>query len=419
MTARPQTLSWLWILIGAALLNQVTVHLVRPTTTYKLIALDADATTVGLVSAAYSLLPLLAAMSLGSIAQRLPSLKPLLLGGTAATGLGAAVVAFAPHITGVTLGNTVMGMGQLVFIIAGQSAVARYSVGAELDKGFGWFTAGFAGGQLIGPLVGGLLLDGVSTAGPGSLPRIDLTLWIGTAACLPAIILLIWLRRPAHRRGDTGTIATTAQPSTSTARSSSDGEDTTKPRISSILTRPGIASAMLASLCLVATVDILTAFLPLIGAEAGVSPAWIGVLLAIRAAATITSRFMLPALRRRTGRSALVVAALLGSALALAPVPALISSAPLSVIMMLLAGFFLGLGQPLTMSQVVESVPRSWQSSALALRLSGNRLGQVAVPLAAGAAAAPLGAGGAVWLSCLLLAGSGIEQLIRRRRTER
>ena len=46
-------------------------------------------------------------------------------------------------------------------------------------------------------------------------------------------------------------------------------------------------------------------------------------------------------------------------------------------------------------------------------------LGLVAVPLAAGAAAAPLGAGGAVWLSCLLLAGSGIEQLIRRRRTER
>lgn len=411
MTPRPQTLSWLWVLIGAALLNQLTIHLVRPTTTYKLIALDADAGTVGLVSAAYSLLPLLAAMSLGSIAQRLPSLKPLLLSGTAATGLGAAAVAFAAHITGVALGNTVMGVGQLIFIIAGQSAVARYSPGADLDKGFGWFTAGFAGGQLIGPLVGGLLLDGLGS-GPDALPQIDLTLWIGTAACAPAVVLLLRLRPPAHRRTDTG-----ATPKTTSGDSpprSSDPE-ATKPRVLWILMRPGIGSAMLASLCLVATVDILTAFLPLIGAEAGVSPAWIGALLAVRAAATITSRFLLPAMRRRIGRSTLVVAALLGSALALAPVPAVIDAVALSVIIMILVGFFLGLGQPLTMSQVVESVPRSWQSSALALRLSGNRLGQVAVPLAAGAAAAPLGAGGALWLSCLLLAGSGIEQLISRR----
>ncbi|MDO5493638.1 MAG: MFS transporter, partial [Nesterenkonia sp.] len=388
MTTSPETRSWLWVLIGAALLNQITVHLVRPTTTYKLVALDADATTVGLVSAAYSLLPLLAAMSLGSLAQRLPSLTPLLIGGTVATGSGAAVVSSAEHVMGIAAGTTVMGVGQLVFIIAGQSAVARYSAGSELDRGFGWFTAGFAGGQLVGPLVGGLLLDGVTAGEPASLPTIDLALWLGTAACLPAAILLLLLRPPHRERR-----------SASRPEASGRSPDSTKPKISAILGRPGIGSAMLASLCLVATVDILTAFLPLIGAEAGVSPAWIGALLAVRAGTTIASRFLLPALRRRVRRSTLVVAALTGSALTLAPIPLTITSTLLSATTMAAAGFFLGLGQPLTMSQVVEAVPRTWQSSALALRLSGNRLGQVVVPLAAGAAAAPAGAGGAVWLS--------------------
>ena len=67
---------------------------------------------------------------------------------------------------------------------------------------------------------------------------------------------------------------------------------------------------MLASLALLAMLDILTAFLPLVGERAGVSPAWIGVLLAVRGGASIVSRVLLPWLAHRMSRRALLLVSL-------------------------------------------------------------------------------------------------------------
>src|SRR4030095_1047338 len=48
------------------------------------------------------------------------------------------------------------------------------------------------------------------------------------------------------------------------------------------------------------------------------------------------------------------------------------------------AGSLLAIGQPLTMSMVVQAVPEGTRGTALAIRLTGNRFGQVATPAAAG-----------------------------------
>ena len=71
-----------------------------------------------------------------------------------------------------------------------------------------------------------------------------------------------------------------------------------------------------------------------------------------------------------------------------------------------LCGFFLGIGQPLTMTLTVRAAPVSARSTALALRLLAHRLGQVAVPTGAGLVAGATGAAGALWLAGGLLAGS-------------
>ena len=60
-------------------------------------------------------------------------------------------------------------------------------------------------------------------------------------------------------------------------------------------------------------------------------------------------------------------------------------------------------------------MPASWRGSALAVRLVGNRVGQVAMPLLAGLVAAPLGPAGAIWSTCAVLVGSGLEKTLRRR----
>src|SRR5699024_12662371 len=55
-----------------------------------------------------------------------------------------------------------------------------------------------------------------------------------------------------------------------------------KPSALNILKTPGIASHMLAALALLAILDILVAFMPLVGETVGVSPLVIGSLLAVR-----------------------------------------------------------------------------------------------------------------------------------------
>ena len=415
---RARSGAWLWFLVAGALLTQTALNLVRPVTTYKLLSLDADSVTVGLVTAAYAVVPLVTAMWLGRMTDRVRDLRTMVVVGALVLALGAGALALAPSVALVAVASALLGMGHLVFTIAGQSAVARFSPPDQLDKGFGWFTAAFSAGQLVGPLLVGVLLGtGSDVASPERVADITLSLWIGAGLSVLVVPVML-LRRPASgaagapARNDDAAAAEQAAPATGEL----EVVPGTAPRASMlrILRVPGIPSHMLASLALLAMLDILTAFLPLVGERAGVSPAWIGVLLAVRGGASIVSRVLLPWLAHRMSRRALLLVSLYGAGITLAVPPAVITVPWLAAVLLFVGGFCLGLGQPITMTLVSTAVPTSWRGSALAVRLVGNRAGQVAMPLLAGLVAAPLGPAGAIWSTCAVLLVSGLEKTVRR-----
>ena len=415
---RARSGAWLWFLVAGALLTQTALNLVRPVTTYKLLSLDADSVTVGLVTAAYAVVPLVTAMWLGRMTDRVRDLRTMVVVGALVLAFGAGALALAPSVALVAVASALLGMGHLVFTIAGQSAVARFSPPDQLDKGFGWFTAAFSAGQLVGPLLVGVLLGtGSDVASPERVADITLSLWIGAGLSVLVVPVML-LRRPASgaagapARNDDAAAAEQAAPATGEL----EVVPGTAPRASMlrILEVPGIPSHMLASLALLAMLDILTAFLPLVGERAGVSPAWIGVLLAVRGGASIVSRVLLPWLAHRMSRRALLLVSLYGAGITLAVPPAVITVPWLAAVLLFVGGFCLGLGQPITMTLVSTAVPTSWRGSALAVRLVGNRAGQVAMPLLAGLVAAPLGPAGAIWSTCAVLLVSGLEKTVRR-----
>ena len=130
---------------------------------------------------------------------------------------------------------------------------------------------------------------------------------------------------------------------------------------------------------------------PVAGEENGIAPIGIGVLLAIRAAASITSRLLLPVMLSRWSRTGLITASLAGAGITLAILPWVFGNPVLAAVLLAIVGFFLGLGQPITMTLITQAVPPDARGAALALRLLGNRLGQVALPIGAGLLAAPAG----------------------------
>ncbi len=344
-------------------------------------------------------MPLLVALSLARLTDRRPRLLRLVQGSALVLAVGAAAVALAPDVWGVAVGTVVVGVGHLLFTITGQAAIARYSRDEDLDLGFGWFTASYSVGQALGPLIGGALVGAGSVEAAGRLADIDLALWAGGGLALLALPALL--------------VPVGALP---TARRSPGTENQVAARapVRQILGVRGVGSAMFASMALLATMDIVIAFLPVVGERAGVSPVVVGWLLAVRGAAGFVSRVMLPFLSRRLSRRSLLSTSVLGAGLSLTVAPVLIRDPLLAGLLLAVGGFFLGLGQPLTMTMISTRVPIHWRSQALAVRLMGNRIGQVAFPLLAGLVVAPLGPGGAIWLTCAVLVLSGTEQLLRR-----
>ncbi|NUL59005.1 MFS transporter [Brevibacterium luteolum] len=410
---------WLWLLVAAAVCTQTGVYLLRPVTTYKLIDLGAGATSVGLVTAIYALVPLVAALALGRLSDRTTRLRLMVLVGALILVAGGVLLALAQSLVLVAVANAILGIGHLVFTIAGQSSIARYARADQLDFGFGWFTAAYSAGQMIGPLGVTLLLGSQAATRTG---EVSLALWLGAIITAGAVPLMFFSSRAFQPRqqGSAGPEAGAASEApagpeageqTADPQPETNAPDTTepeKPRVRSILSNGDIRAAMLSSLALLAVLDILVAFLPLVGEEHGVAPAWIGVLLAVRGVSSIISRVFLPYFSHRFDRRLLVFVSVLGAGLSLIFPPIVLDWMWLAALFMLISGFFLGLGQPLTMALITSSVPSAWRGSALAMRLMGNRIGQVAMPLIAGVIAAPAGPAAAIWCgSALLLAAAG------------
>ena len=133
-------------------------------------------------------------------------------------------------------------------------------------------------------------------------------------------------------------------------------------------------------------------------------------MLSVRAVFSMISRLGLGRLSRTLGRTRLMLWSLALStvSLALAAIPM-----PVWLLFIVLAalGLGLGIGQPLTMSWLTTQAPAGQRGRALALRLAGNRIGQVVLPSAVGVVAAGLGASG-VLLTCAGVVG-GTLLLVR------
>ncbi|WP_406336226.1 MFS transporter [Streptomyces sp. NBC_00203] len=371
---------WLLRLVIAFTFTQGAVSMARPAVSYRALALGADERAVGVIAAAYALLPLFAAVPLGRrtdhgrCAPLLPAGVVLIAGGCAMSGRADSLAAMAAW-------SGVMGLGHLCFVIGGQSLVARQSAPHEQDRNFGHFTIGVSLGQLIGPIAAGLLIGGPDMAGSSALALL--------VASAVAAVSFTSLWRIEDR---TAVKSRTAQ-----------GE---RVPVGRILRARGVPAGIFISLAVLSATDVLTAYLPVVGEHRDIAPSVVGLLLSARAAASIACRLVLTPLLRRLGRTALLtvtclVGAVLCACIAL-PVPVWALA-----LMLLVLGFCLGVGQPLSMTTVVQAAPDGARSTALALRLTGNRLGQVAAPATAGLVAGVAGvAAPFVMLGALLLVSS-------------
>jgi Major Facilitator Superfamily len=129
----------LWLAITAMAAAQAAVYIARPLTSYRLLGLGGDARQVGLVAAAYALLPLILAIPLGRFADR-RNPAPLLIVGCATQTLACSMLAIAQSTWAITAANALLGLGHLGLALGIQHLIARESSGSDHDRGFAAFT---------------------------------------------------------------------------------------------------------------------------------------------------------------------------------------------------------------------------------------------------------------------------------------
>jgi MFS family permease len=366
--------------------GQAAVYIVRPTTSYRLLSLGYDAGAVGLVAAAYALLPLVAAIPLGRYSDRRHA-GSLIAAGCGFEAVACALLGVADTAAMLALASTILGLGHLAVALGVQDVIARESDPDRHDQHFGLLTAGVALGQMVGPLIAGVVLGNHS--GSALTAATSRAMLIGAAIAAAATVCGVLAQR--HR------VAQVVAPLVE-SRSGS---------VRTILATPGVPAGIFASIAVLAAADIFTAYMPVLGDERGITPGVVSVLLAARAAASMAARLGIGRIVRRVGRLRLITISAVASGVAFAGI-ALSGDLALLLVLSLVAGFGLGFGQPLSMTLIAQLVPPHARATALSVRITGNRIGQVAAPAAAGLVAGAAGSAAAFWLLAAVLAASGL-----------
>ena len=295
---------------------------------------------------------------------------------------------FSDSLVTLAIATAAAGLAHLACMVGGQSMVALRAPRESYDRYFGYYTFSASVGHMLGPIIASVV-----AGSNGTLPK-------STSNALLGVVLTIIALLPVIRwRNEKPTVE---------GKQNSEG---TFRAAAKLVKRPGIMAAIYISLAISSVADVLVVFLPLFGTENNFSPYAIGAILAIRAGTTMMSRLFLGRLSNRFSTFQLlwwstIISTMCCVAMAFAHTPITLGA------IVFVAGFSLGVGQPLTMSLVSQKTDSSERALAVSARLMGNRFGQFLVPAFAGSLAAASGAG-AVFIGLAVLLATSIFSVKR------
>ena len=362
------------------MLVYVAVVIARVTSSYAMLDLGLSFVWVGVISSAFAVIPIFIAVPLGRLNDRgYDSLTSR--AGSACLVLAGLIFWLAPPgALGLFIATAMLGVGQItcmgghqmISIRAGKTRRGR-------DAVFGYQMVAIATGQGFGPLLVGWM------AGDARIPPTGQLFGVTVLLTLLALAASFLLKPGAARQDKQG--------------------DASPVRLGALLKMPGLLAYVIASVMTITSLDLIVVYLPLLGADRHMDVATVGVLMSIRAASSMTARLVYVPLVELLGRGLLTYLTILAPAAAFLVVAA---PAPMWALYpaMVVAGMGLGVSATLTLSGVVDLAPPNARATAMSLRLTGNRIGLIVIPMGASMLAAFTGAAGVFVILALGLAGS-------------
>lgn len=342
---------------------------------------------VGVLLALFALTQVFLALPAGRFADRHGLKKPVAWSvGAASLGAGAAMIwpnygmlCFAALLTGGATGAAVIAL---------QRHVGRAAQGpTELKKVFSWLAIGPAFSNFLGPFVAGLVIDHAGFR------------WAFLVMAVLPLVAWAWIRT-AHE-----------------APLPPPPEGTRPGRAWDLWREPIFRRLLIVNWFLSSAWDVHTFVVPVLGHERGMSASVIGTILGAFAAAAAAVRVVLPSLAARLQEWAVVVGAMVATALVYAVYPFMHSPWTMGICSVLL-GVALGTVQPMIMSMLHQITPHHRHGEAVGMRLMVINASSVAMPMLFGAAGTVVGVSAVFWsMAALLAGGSRLALRLRDGRT--
>jgi predicted MFS family arabinose efflux permease len=380
----------LFSILSTAFIEQTAVAIIRVSTSYRAVELGLSVVWIGTITAVYALLPIMVGVQVGRFIDRGHDAVMTWL----ATGLLViACVGFVlfPNLPALFVFTAITGTAHLMLNISQQVLCTKCGSGpGAMERAVGNYMVANAVGQGLGPYIVGW------AGGAAHLPPTQLLFKIA-AGCAVLSFVSALLIRPSGKR----------------ERPVRDGKP---PPLRELLLTPGLTTIMLVSVVTVVAQDLIVVYLPLLGAERHMSVDTVGMLLTVRAAASMLSRLLFVRLHMVLGRRRLTIISTLTSAVAYAclavPMPLWAMYSTIA-----LAGFALSVSITASIAGVLGIASGGAVGTANSLRTMANRIGQFIIPFLAGLIAAATGTGGIFVIIGVTLVASGVAVRFEGKRT--
>jgi predicted MFS family arabinose efflux permease len=375
----------LYFLIFITLLNHSTFAGTRVAVSLYAIHLQATPFTVGVLMALYALLPMLFAVSMGRLTDRIGARTPM-LAGSVALALGTLLPWLWESLGALYVASVLIGSSFMMYHLAYQNIVGYIGRPEDRPINFSLAALGFSVSGFAGPMIAGFGID-----------------WIGYAATFAvlaafplvpiAVLGLNRLRLPQPH-------AHLAPPEPGRS-------------IADLLRHRELRPIFIASGLLATAWDTFTFAIPIYGSRIGLSASSIGLVLGSFSVATFVIRLLLPAISRRLAPWPLLTVSLAtaGATFLLFP---LLERAGLLAALAFVLGLGLGMSQPMVMSLLHNTAPAGRAGEAVGIRMTLVNMSQTGMPLLSGALAAALGMAPVFWATAVLLCAGSLYAHRRR-----
>jgi MFS family permease len=325
------------------------------------LSLGANQLTIGMIMALYGLCPMLLAVSIGKLADRVGPRLPMLLG-TTGVSMALLLPSLFPGLVTLYLSALLLGTSFQFFFVAVTGIAGGIGGAGNRVRNYALVSLGFSGAGFLGPMAAGFSIDYL-----GHLPTFVLL------ASFPVIpLLLLWFKPGFLPPVD--------------KREAADGHR----KALDLWRIPVLRNTFIASGIISSAWDLFQFYLPIYGHSIGLSASAIGTVLGVFALATFVVRIAVPRLIAMAPEATILTYAIFVAAVAFVMFPFFRSAYALAAIAFLL-GLGCGCGQPLSMSLIYALSPKGRVAESSGLRVTVNNFAHLLIPLVFGSVGTAFG----------------------------